>query len=116
MTKLAEEAGVDGVLLVAPYYNRPNQEGLYRHFKAIAESTKLPVILYNVPGRTAVSLSVETTLRLAEIPNIVATKECASLEQMTLIVDGAPEGFYVYSGDDTLTLPLLAMGATASLA
>lgn len=110
MTKLAEEAGVDGVLLVAPYYNRPNQEGLYRHFKAIAESTKLPVILYNVPGRTAVSLSVETTLRLAEIPNIVATKECASLEQMTLIVDGAPEGFCVYSGDDTLTLPLLAVG------
>ncbi|UHA73881.1 4-hydroxy-tetrahydrodipicolinate synthase [Paenibacillus sp. 481] len=110
LTKLAEEAGVDGVLLVVPYYNKPNQEGLYQHFKAIAESTTVPVILYNVPGRTVASLTVDTTLRLAQIPNIVAVKECVSLEQMTLLVAGAPEGFKVYSGDDPVTLPLLAVG------
>lgn len=111
LTRLAEEAGVDAVLLVAPYYNKPNQEGLYRHFKAIAESTSLPVMLYNVPGRTGVSLSVETTLRLAQLPNVFATKECASVEQMTEIVKDAPEGFVLYSGDDALTLPALAVGA-----
>lgn len=109
-SKLAEEAGVDGLLLVAPYYNKPNQEGLYLHFKAIAESTSLPVILYNVPGRTVVSLSVATTLRLAQLPNVVATKECASIEQITELVAGAPEGFLVYSGDDGITLPTLAVG------
>ncbi|CAI6028407.1 4-hydroxy-tetrahydrodipicolinate synthase [Cohnella sp. JJ-181] len=110
LSKLAEEAGVDGLLLVAPYYNKPNQEGLYLHFRAIAESTKLPVILYNVPGRTVVSLSSATTLRLAELPNVVATKECASVEQITDIVAGAPDGFLVYSGDDAITLPTLAVG------
>ncbi|WP_217594578.1 4-hydroxy-tetrahydrodipicolinate synthase [Cohnella sp. GbtcB17] len=110
LSKLAEEAGVDALLLVAPYYNKPNQEGLYLHFKAIAESTKLPVILYNVPGRTVVSLSTATTLRLAQLPNVVATKECASVEQITELVAGAPEGFVVYSGDDGITLPTLAVG------
>ncbi|MFB9273552.1 4-hydroxy-tetrahydrodipicolinate synthase [Cohnella cellulosilytica] len=110
LTKKAEEVGVDGVLLVAPYYNKPNQEGLYQHFRTIAEATTLPVVLYNVPSRTVVSLSVETTLRLAQIPNIVATKECASLEQMTEIVANAPEGFVLYSGDDGVTLPTLAVG------
>ncbi|MFD2333260.1 4-hydroxy-tetrahydrodipicolinate synthase [Cohnella sp. GCM10020058] len=110
LSKLAEEAGVDALLLVAPYYNKPNQEGLYLHFKAIAESTKLPVILYNVPGRTVVSLSTATTLRLAQLPNVVATKECASVEQITELVAGAPEGFIVYSGDDGITLPTLAVG------
>ncbi|MDG0793599.1 4-hydroxy-tetrahydrodipicolinate synthase [Cohnella ginsengisoli] len=110
LSKLAEEAGVDGLLLVAPYYNKPNQEGLYLHFKAIAESTKLPVILYNVPGRTVVSLSTSTTLRLAQLPNVVATKECASIEQITELVAGAPEGFLVYSGDDGITLPTVAVG------
>ncbi|MBN2984256.1 4-hydroxy-tetrahydrodipicolinate synthase [Cohnella algarum] len=110
LTKMAEQAGVDGVLLVAPYYNKPSQEGMYRHFKAIAEATSLPVVLYNVPGRTGVSLSTETTLRLAQIQNIVATKECASVEQMTEIVAGAPESFVVYSGDDAVTLPALAVG------
>lgn len=109
-SKLAEEAGVDGLLLVAPYYNKPNQEGLYLHFKAIAESTSLPVILYNVPGRTVVSLTTATTLRLAQLPNVVATKECASVEQITELVAGAPEGFLVYSGDDGITLPTLAVG------
>ncbi len=110
LTKKAEEVGVDGILLVAPYYNKPSQEGIYQHFRTIAEATTLPVILYNVPSRTVVSLSAETTLRLAKIPNIVATKECASLEQMTEIVAGAPEGFVLYSGDDGVTLPTLSVG------
>jgi 4-hydroxy-tetrahydrodipicolinate synthase len=110
LTRLAEQAGVDGILLVAPYYNRPSQEGIYQHFRTIAEATTLPVILYNVPSRTVVSISTETTLRLAQIPNIVATKECASLEQMTEIVSGAPEGFVLYSGDDGITLPTLSVG------
>ena len=111
LTKEAENIGVDGALLVTPYYNKPNQEGLYRHFAAIAESTSLPAVLYNVPGRTGVSLSVETTLRLAQIPNIVATKECVSVDQVTMIAAGAPEGFRVYSGDDASALPAMAVGA-----
>jgi 4-hydroxy-tetrahydrodipicolinate synthase len=110
LTRKAEAVGVDGILLVAPYYNKPSQEGIYQHFRTIAEATTLPVILYNVPSRTVVSMSVETTLRLAQIPNIVATKECASLEQMTEIVSNAPEGFVLYSGDDAVTLPSLAVG------
>ncbi|THF78429.1 4-hydroxy-tetrahydrodipicolinate synthase [Cohnella fermenti] len=110
LTKAAERAGVDGILLVAPYYNKPNQEGMYRHFKAIAESTSLPVILYNVPSRTVAGLSAATTLRLAQIPNIVATKECASVEQITELVIDAPEGFFIYTGDDGITLPTLAVG------
>ncbi|WP_168122199.1 4-hydroxy-tetrahydrodipicolinate synthase [Paenibacillus sp. HB172176] len=110
LTKAAEECGVDGILLVAPYYNRPSQEGLYLHFKAIAESTSLPVILYNVEGRTGVNISAVTTLRLAQIENIVATKDCASLDQLTQIIAQAPEGFKVYSGDDSATLPALAIG------
>ncbi|SFD69495.1 4-hydroxy-tetrahydrodipicolinate synthase [Paenibacillus catalpae] len=110
LTKVAEDAGVDGVLLVAPYYNKPNQEGLYQHFKAIAESTKLPVMLYNVPGRTGINISVETTLRLAELDNVVATKDCASSDQLSLIIAAAPESFRVYSGDDSATLPTLAIG------
>lgn len=110
LTKVAEDAGVDGVLLVAPYYNKPNQEGLYQHFKAIAGSTKLPVMLYNVPGRTGINISVETTLRLAELDNVVATKDCASFEQLTQIISAAPESFRVYSGDDSATLTTLAIG------
>lgn len=110
LTKVAEDAGVDGVLLVAPYYNKPNQEGLYQHFKAIAESTKLPVVLYNVPGRTGINISVETTLRLAELDNVVATKDCASSDQLSQIIAAAPDSFRVYSGDDSATLPTLAIG------
>jgi 4-hydroxy-tetrahydrodipicolinate synthase len=110
LTKRAEQVGVDGILLVAPYYNRPTQEGIYQHFRTIAQATSLPVILYNVPSRTVVSVSTETTLRLAQIPNIVATKECASLGQMTEIISGAPEGFVLYSGDDAVTLPTLSIG------
>jgi 4-hydroxy-tetrahydrodipicolinate synthase len=110
LTIKAEQAGVDGILLVAPYYNKPNQEGIFQHFRVIAEATKLPVIIYNVPSRTVASISVATTLRLANIPNIVATKECAGLEQVTEIVASAPEGFVVYSGDDAVTLPVLSVG------
>ncbi|MFF2482593.1 4-hydroxy-tetrahydrodipicolinate synthase [Paenibacillus sp. NPDC058071] len=110
LTKEAEACGVDGILLVAPYYNKPNQEGMYRHFKAIAESTKLPVLLYNVPGRTGINLSAETTLRLAEIDNIVGTKECAGQDQLAKIIASAPESFKVYTGDDSTTLTTLAFG------
>ncbi|MFB8373592.1 4-hydroxy-tetrahydrodipicolinate synthase [Paenibacillus taichungensis] len=111
LTQDAERAGVDGVLLVVPYYNKPSQEGMFRHFEAIANATKLPIMLYNVPGRTAASLSAATTLRLAQIPNIVATKECVSLEQVTQIAAGAPGHFKVYSGDDASGLPAIAVGA-----
>ncbi|MNI64481.1 4-hydroxy-tetrahydrodipicolinate synthase [compost metagenome] len=110
MTREAEKLGVDAALLVVPYYNRPSQEGIYRHFEAIASVTKLPIILYNVPSRTVVSMNAETTLRLAQIPNIVATKECAPLEQLAHIAYHAPEGFKVYSGDDSAALPAMSVG------
>lgn len=110
LTQIAEKCGVDAILLVVPYYNKPTQEGIFQHFKAIAESTKLPVMLYNVPTRTVASMSAATTLRLAQIPNIVATKECASLDQVTQIVADAPEGFRLYSGDDSVALPVLSVG------
>ncbi|MES5395304.1 4-hydroxy-tetrahydrodipicolinate synthase [Bacillus amyloliquefaciens] len=111
LTKKAEEAGVDCVMLVTPYYNKPSQEGMYRHFKAIAEETFLPVMLYNVPGRTVASLAPETAIRLAEIPNISAIKEASGdLDAITKIIAETPEDFYVYSGDDGLTLPILAVG------
>jgi 4-hydroxy-tetrahydrodipicolinate synthase len=110
-TQQAEKIGVDGILLVAPYYNRPSQEGLYQHFKAVAEATKLPIMLYNVPHRTGISVSYETTARLAQIPNIVASKEAhADLDHMTQIIVRAPQHFRIYSGDDSLTLPVLAIG------
>lgn len=111
-TKLAEEAGVDGVLLVAPYYNKPSQEGLYRHFKAAAEATSLPVMLYNIPGRTGINVCVKTTLKLAaELPNIVASKEAhGCLDHITALAANAPAHFRVYSGDDSLTMPFLSVG------
>lgn len=111
LTRAAEQVGVDGILAVTPYYVRPSQEGLYQHFKAVAEATTLPVILYNIPGRTAVCLDAETTLRLAEIPNICASKEAHSdFDHLTKIIDEAPEGFRIYCGEDTLTLPFMAIG------
>ncbi|NLL22092.1 MAG: 4-hydroxy-tetrahydrodipicolinate synthase [Firmicutes bacterium] len=110
-SKKAEEIGVDGLMLVVPYYNKPPQEGLYLHFKSVANAVSLPIMLYNVPGRTAVNLSAATTLKLAEIDNIVAVKEASgNLEQITYICREAPEGFDVYSGDDSLTLPVLSVG------
>jgi 4-hydroxy-tetrahydrodipicolinate synthase len=110
-TRKAEETGIHGVLLVTPYYNKPPQEGLYQHFKAVAASTSLPCILYNVPSRTSINMLPQTTLRLAEIDNIVGIKECGDLGQLTDILNGAPEGFRVWSGDDAATLPYLTLGA-----
>ncbi|MGN1400391.1 MAG: 4-hydroxy-tetrahydrodipicolinate synthase [Bacillus sp. (in: firmicutes)] len=111
LTKKAEQAGCNGVLLVAPYYNKPNQEGLYEHFKAIAESTSLDVMLYNIPGRSVVSISPETIIRLSEIPNITSVKEASGdLIAATKIIAGTSDDFAVYTGDDPLTLPTLAIG------
>ncbi|MFJ8266429.1 4-hydroxy-tetrahydrodipicolinate synthase [Peribacillus asahii] len=111
LTKKAEQNGADAIMLVAPYYNKTNQEGLYQHFKAIAESTKLPVMLYNIPGRSAVNIAPETIIRLSEIPNIVAVKEASGdLNAMTQIIAETAEDFALYSGDDGLTLPILSIG------
>jgi 4-hydroxy-tetrahydrodipicolinate synthase len=111
LTRKAEEAGADGIMLVTPYYNKPSQEGMYQHFKSIAESTSLPVMLYNIPGRSVVNLSVETVVRLAEVPNIVAIKEASgNLDAMSEIISRTPNDFTLYSGDDGLTLPVLAIG------
>ncbi|MBM4446064.1 MAG: 4-hydroxy-tetrahydrodipicolinate synthase [Chloroflexi bacterium] len=111
LTKEAEKAGVDGCLLVVPYYNRPTQDGLYEHFKAIAGVTSLPCILYNVPSRTVTSLAAETCVRLSQIDNIVGVKEAsANLEQIARIIQGAKKGFLVYSGNDGDTFPILCLG------
>lgn len=111
--KNADWRGIDGILSVCPYYNKPSQEGLYRHFKAISEASRLPVVLYNVPGRTGINLKSETTLRLAhDCENIVAIKEASgSLEQVDEIIKGKPDRFDVISGDDALTFPMIASGA-----
>lgn len=112
LTQAAEKQGVDGVLLVCPYYNKPSQEGLYQHFKAIASSTNLPVILYNIPGRTGINMLPATVARLAEVPNIVAIKEAAgSVDQVSELRRVLPDSFDIYSGDDSLTLPMMAVGA-----
>ncbi len=111
LSKEAEKAGVDGLLLVVPYYNKPSQEGLYKHFRAIAEETRLPAILYNIPGRTGVNMLPETVARLAEVSNIVGIKEASgNLDQVSEIRRRTPKEFLIYSGDDSLTLPILAVG------
>lgn len=106
--------GISAILSVSPYYNKPNQEGIYRHYKAVAEASPLPVILYNVPGRTGSNVTAETTLRLAhDCSKIVAIKEASgSLEQCMRIIKNKPENFLVISGDDNLTLPMIASGAS----
>jgi 4-hydroxy-tetrahydrodipicolinate synthase len=106
--------GVDAIMAVVPYYNKPPQEGLYRHFRAIAEAVDVPVILYNIPGRCVINMTAETTLRLAhDCENIVAVKEASGdLTQIAQIIDGAPEGFEVLSGDDEMTLPMMGLGST----
>lgn len=112
LTRLAEKAGVDGVMLVTPYYNKPPQEALYRHFRTVAESTSLPVMLYNVPGRTGVNLLPETVARLAEVENITAIKEASgNLDQAAEILRLCGDAITLYSGDDSLTLPMLSLGA-----
>lgn len=112
-TKAAETTGVDGIMLVGPYYNKPTQEGFYQHFSMIANATSLPVIVYNVPGRTASNILPETVLRLAnDVKNIVAIKEASgSIEQAATLRKILPADFTIYSGDDELTLPMMAVGA-----
>ena len=106
-----ERMGADGILSVTPYYNKPTQEGLYHHFKAIAESISLPIILYNVPPRTNVNIDPATLRRLAEIPNIIGVKEASgNISQITQVIQQASQDFLVLSGDDALTLPMVAMG------
>lgn len=108
-----QKLGVDAFMLVVPYYNKPPQEGLYQHFKTIAESVDLPCILYNIPGRCVINMKAETTLRLAnDVENIVAIKEASgNLEQVAAIIKDAPDGFDVYSGDDSLTYEMMKLGA-----
>lgn len=111
LTRRAEANGADAVMLVAPYYSKTNQEGLYQHFKAIADSTALPVMLYNIPGRSAVNIEPSTICRLSKISNIVAVKEASgNLNAMTEIIMNTDEDFRLYSGDDALTLPVLSIG------
>jgi 4-hydroxy-tetrahydrodipicolinate synthase len=110
-TKKAEQIGVDACLLVVPYYNKPSQEGLYQHFKTVAEATSLPCILYNVPSRTVVNMTADTVVRLSRIDNIIGIKEASgNLAQISAIISGAKEGFLVWSGNDGDILPLLAVG------
>jgi 4-hydroxy-tetrahydrodipicolinate synthase len=111
LARAYERLGVDGLLSVTPYYNKPTQEGLYQHFKAIAESTRLPIIVYNVPPRTNVNITADTIVRLAEIPNIIGVKEASGdISQIAEIINRAPSTFKVFSGDDSITLPLVALG------
>lgn len=105
--------GIDGILSVSPYYNKPSQKGIVEHFKIVANSTDLPIILYNVPGRTSSNMTADTTLALAEIKNVVAVKEASGdLMQVMEIIKHAPNGFEVVSGDDALTVPMMVLGAT----
>lgn len=111
ISKEAEKLGVDALLLTVPAYNKPPQEGLYQHFKAIADAVHIPGVLYNVPGRTSLNMTAETTLRLAKIENIVGVKEASSMpDQITTVIDGAPEGFKVWSGNDNETFPIMCTG------
>lgn len=112
--KQAEKVGVDALMCVVPYYNRPPQEGLYRHFRSIAEAVDIPIIVYNVPSRTSCNMEAETTLRLAhDVENIVAVKQAMpDLEQAKKIIDEAPAGFELLSGDDMLTYPMMKLGGT----
>lgn len=111
--KTADFTGIDGILSICPYYNKPSQEGLYQHFRAIAQASPVPVVLYNVPGRTGVNMTAETTLRLArEFENIVAIKEASgNIAQMDDIIKNKPKNFDVISGDDGITFPLITLGA-----
>lgn len=113
LTQEAEKAGADAVLVVAPYYNKPSQEGLFRHFKAIASATKLPIVLYSIPGRCGIEIGVETVCRLAEAcPNITAIKEAGgSVDRVSQLRQALPASFEILSGDDGLTLPFIAAGA-----
>ncbi|HBM4259150.1 TPA: 4-hydroxy-tetrahydrodipicolinate synthase [Listeria innocua] len=109
--EVAELGGIDAVLVVAPYYNKPNQDGLYAHFVAVAEASDLPVVIYNIPGRSVVNIEPETIIRLAKLPNIIGVKESSgNLDNISKIIAETFDDFLVYSGDDSLTLPILAVG------
>ena len=113
LTKKAEDLGADAIMLVAPYYNKPDQEGLYQHFKSIAESTNLPILLYNIPGRSVINIEPKTIIRLSQIENIVAVKEASgNLNKMTEIIANTPDDFELYTGDDGNTLPVLSIGGS----
>ena len=115
-TVFAKKAGADAVLSVVPYYNKPTQEGIYRHFKSIAESVDIPVVLYNVPGRTVADMSNDTALRLAEIPNVVGIKDATgNIDRGCELIARAPKGFSVYSGDDSSACALLLLGAQGNI-
>ena len=117
LSQEAERSNVDGLLLTVPYYNRPTQDGLYCHFEAIARATRQPCILYNIPSRTGVNMTAETTLRLSRVPNIVGIKEASGdLAQIARIIDDAGDDFRLWSGDDALTLPILAIGGYGVIA
>ena len=116
MTKFAKSVGADAALSVVPYYNKPTQEGLYQHFKSVAEAVDIPVILYNVPGRTVADLQNETTLRLAQIPNIVGIKDATgNIDRACELIARAPEGFSIYSGDDPTACLMLLMGGKGNI-
>lgn len=117
LSQEAERIGADALLLTTPYYSRPPQEGIFRHFEAIANAVSIPCIIYNIPSRTAVNVTAETMLRLAQVPNIAGVKESSGdLRQIATIIDGAPDGFHVWSGDDELVLPILAIGGYGGVA
>jgi 4-hydroxy-tetrahydrodipicolinate synthase len=117
LTRGAEEVGADGALLISPYYNKPTQEGIYQHYAAVAAATKLPLIVYNIPGRTASNILPETFARLARVPNIVGVKEATgSLAQVLETMAAAGPDFAVYAGDDILTLPIMAAGGKGAIA
>jgi 4-hydroxy-tetrahydrodipicolinate synthase len=116
LARFSRQAGADASLTVVPYYNKPTQEGLYQHFKAIAEAVDMPHILYNVPGRTGVDMSNDTVLRLAQIPNIVGIKDATGgIERGSDLIQRAPKDFAIYSGDDATTLALMLMGAVGTI-
>lgn len=117
LSKRAAAAGADALLCVVPYYNKPPQEGMYQHFKAIAEESGCPLIMYNIQGRTGINMTAATTLRCAEVPGIIGVKEASGdIDQMGLVCAGRPESFQVWSGDDSFTLPLLAVGGYGVIA
>ncbi|HIF96158.1 MAG TPA: 4-hydroxy-tetrahydrodipicolinate synthase [Myxococcales bacterium] len=116
LTLHAQQAGADGALLLSPYYNKPTQEGIYLHYAAVAQQTGFPLVVYNIPGRTASNVAPETLARLAEIENIVGVKEaCGDIDQIAHVIAGCPSDFSVLSGDDALLLPLLALGGAGCI-
>jgi 4-hydroxy-tetrahydrodipicolinate synthase len=116
LSKFAKKVGADCTLQVVPYYNKPTQEGIYRHFRAIAEAVDIPVVLYNVPGRTVADMQVDTTLRLAQVPGIVGIKEASgNLDRAAWLIRGAPKGFAIYSGDDPTAVGLMLLGGQGNV-